>query len=259
MSRHPGGLTVQLIPDEGGRTRSLRLSGRGVRRLVLGGGLGLLALGIMTGSWWFLAVEAARGWRLEGVVDSLEMERGQILALAQRLEEMEEGYDRLRSLFGPSENPVAPDLWLPPAGLPGSRPVGNASESNENLPTSWPLTQSGFVTQPLVEGAVEEEHPGLDIAVPTDSYIRAAGGGRVLRLGEDPVYGQFLVLEHGEGYQTVYGHASAILVSRGQMVRRGEVVALTGSTGRSTAPHLHFEILLDGLPVDPLSMVEQPG
>jgi murein DD-endopeptidase MepM/ murein hydrolase activator NlpD len=57
----------------------------------------------------------------------------------------------------------------------------------------------------------------------------------------------------------VYAHASAVLVDRGQLVRRGEVIALTGSTGRSTAAHLHFEILLDGLPVDPLSMVEQPG
>ncbi len=73
------------------------------------------------------------------------------------------------------------------------------------------------------------------------------------------MYGFFVVLEHGDGYQTVYAHASAILVERGQVVRRNEVVALSGSTGRSTAAHLHFEILLDGLPVDPLSMVEQPN
>jgi murein DD-endopeptidase len=57
----------------------------------------------------------------------------------------------------------------------------------------------------------------------------------------------------------VYAHASAILVDRGQGVRRGEVIGLTGSSGRSTAPHLHFEILLDGLPVDPLTLVEQPS
>ena len=126
------------------------------------------------------------------------------------------------------------------------------------LPSSWPLTEPGFVTQALVEGG-SDDHPGLDIAIGTGSYIRAAGAGQVLRIGDDPLYGLFVVLEHQEGFQTVYAHTSMILVARGQLVRRNEVIALTGSTGRSTAPHLHFEILLDGVPVDPFSMVEQPS
>jgi murein DD-endopeptidase MepM/ murein hydrolase activator NlpD len=110
----------------------------------------------------------------------------------------------------------------------------------------------------LIEGDAGD-HPGLDIAIGSGSYIRAAGAGQVLRTGEDSIYGRFLVLDHGQGYQTVYAHASMILVSRGEAVRRGEVIALTGSSGQSTAPHLHFEVLLDGLPVDPMSLVEQPG
>jgi len=259
MVRGKGGITIQFIPDEAGEARSLRLSGKGVRFLLWGGITGLVALAVVLGSWWFLAFEAAEGWRLEAVVDSLEGERGRVLALGRQLEEMEAGYHRLRSLFGPSENPVAPDLWLPPAGLAASRVSGAEGETEETIPAAWPLTEAGFVTQPLVEGSEEEDHPGLDIAIPTDSYVRAAGAGRVLRRGEDPIYGKFLVIEHGEGYESVYGHASLILVDRGQWVRRGEVIALTGSTGRSTAPHLHFEILLDGLPLDPLSMVDQPG
>lgn len=259
MGRRPGGLTIQFIPEEGGNTRSVRFSGRGVRLLIWGGVGLLVVLAVMVGSWGFLAVETAKVWRLESVVDSLEAERGRILALGERLGEMEAGYERLRSLFGPVADPVAPDLWLPPAGLPGSREVGRALASGDHVPTAWPLTEPGFVTQPLIEGGGEEDHPGLDIAIPTDSYVRAAGSGRVLRRGEDPVYGNFLVLDHGEGYQTVYAHTSLILVERGQTVRRGEVIALTGSTGQSTAPHLHFEVLLDGIPVDPLAMVAQPG
>lgn len=259
MKRRPGGLTIQLIPEEGGESRTLRLSARGVRFFFWGAGLGVLILVFMTGSWWFLAVEASRGWQMEAVVDSLQEERIQVLALIQRMEEVEAGYEHIRSLFGPSSGPVAPDLWLPPVGLSGSYRADIPSASEENLPAAWPLTQPGFITQPLTEGGGNENHPGLDIAVPTDSYVRAAGAGRVLRKGDDPIYGRFLVLEHGQGYQTVYAHASMILVDRGEMVRRGEVIALTGSTGQSTAPHLHFEILLDGLPVDPLTMVEQPG
>jgi murein DD-endopeptidase MepM/ murein hydrolase activator NlpD len=248
-----------LLPEEGGESRGFRLSGRGLRVVGILALLAFIACGVMAGSWWFLALEAAKGWRAQAMVDSLEEENARVLALARRLEEVEEGYQRIRDLFGSGVEPVAPDLWLPPTGLPGTRRVGERAGAGEDRPTAWPLTEAGFVTQFLEEVQVGEDHPGVDIAIPTDSYVRAAGAGRVLRTGDDPVYGLFLVLDHGNGYQTVYAHSSEVFVERGQEVRKGEVIALTGSTGRSTAPHLHFEVLLDGVPVDPLSMVEQPG
>jgi len=258
MKRRSSGLTVVFLPDESGESRSFRLSARGVRVAVLGGIVALVIGGVIVTSWWYLAFQTARSWQLQVTVDSLEEERVQILTLADELTRVEEEYEHLRSLFGATEAPIAPDLWLPPSGLPGSRSVGQGVETNEQLPTSWPLTEAGYITQSLVSGEAGD-HPGLDIAIPTDSYIRAAGAGRVLRVGEDPIYGVFVVLDHGAGYQTVYGHASTILVQRGQTVRREEVIALSGSTGQSTAAHLHFEILLEGFPLDPLSMVEQPS
>ncbi|TFH66990.1 MAG: hypothetical protein E4G90_00650 [Gemmatimonadales bacterium] len=258
MKRRLGGLTIVLVPEESGETRTFRLSPRRVRVALFAGLLILLMGGAMATSWWYLALSTARSWQLQAKVDSLEEERGQVLSLADDLTRVVDEYERLRSLFGSTESPMAPDLWLPPSGLPGSRSVSEGDGAGDNLPTSWPLTEAGYITQPLVVGG-EGSHPGLDIAIPTDSYVRAAGSGRVLRVGEDTMYGFFVVLEHGDGYQTVYAHASAILVERGQVVRRNEVLALSGSTGRSTAAHLHFEILLDGLPVDPLSMVEQPN
>jgi murein DD-endopeptidase MepM/ murein hydrolase activator NlpD len=204
------------------------------------------------------ASQASRSGDLQALVDSLQGERLQIAALAEELDRVEAEYERLRLLFGSPSAPAASDIWLPPAGLPGSGIAGRRPSAEDHLPVSWPLTEAGFVTQALTEGEAGD-HPGLDIAIPTHSYVRASGTGRVLRIGEDPVYGWFVVLEHGEGYQTVYAHASLVLVERGQSVRRNEVIALTGSSGRSTAPHLHFEILLDGIPLDPLSMVQQPA
>ncbi len=259
MKRRPGGLTVVFVPDEGGESRSFRLSPRRLRVSVVLGAVSLVVVAVMVASWWYFALQAANSWELQALVDSLQGERVQILSLAEELDRVESEYEKIRGMFGPSAAPIAPDLWLPPSGLPGSRSIGGGAESEDYLPTSWPLTETGFITQPLVTRQDAGDHPGLDVAVPTASYIRAAGAGRVLRVGEDPLYGLFVVLDHGEGYQTVYAHASAILTERGQTVRRDEVIALTGSTGRSTAPHLHFEILLDGLPLDPLSMVEQPG
>jgi murein DD-endopeptidase MepM/ murein hydrolase activator NlpD len=258
MKWRSGGLSIVLVPDEGGETRTIRLSPKALKAAIVFGGLTLVVITGMLLSWGFFAFQTSKSWRLQGMVDSLEAERVQILGLAEELARVETEYERIRRMLGPSESSVAPDLWLPPAALPGGQVAGESPESDDYLPTSWPLTGPGFITQPLIDQEVGD-HPGLDIAVPTDSYIRAAGGGRVLRLGEDPVYGLFVVLDHGDGYRTVYAHASMILVERGQAVRRKEVIALSGSTGQSTAPHLHFEILLDGLPLDPLSMVERPS
>jgi murein DD-endopeptidase MepM/ murein hydrolase activator NlpD len=251
-----GGFVFQVIPRSGKGSWSFQLGSLQVRLLVILG-VTLSAVGLfMVVTWWFLAREAAEKWRLEAVVDSLLAEQERVAVLVERMERVEREYEGLRSLFGVRADQVAPDLWLPPTGLPAGE--GDGEDASGGLPTSWPLTRPGFVTRPLLEGETGD-HPGLDIAIPTHSYVRAAGGGRVVRTGEDPTYGLFIVLEHPEGYETVYAHASMILAERGATVRRNEVIALTGSTGKSTAPHLHFEILLEGVPLDPLSMVEPPA
>ncbi|MEX0856052.1 MAG: M23 family metallopeptidase, partial [Gemmatimonadota bacterium] len=135
--------------------------------------------------------------------------------------------------------------------------VASRTASEQVLPTSWPLTEAGFVTQALL-GDVAVDHPGLDIAIPAGSYVRASGTGTVVESGPDEIYGLYLVLDHGEGYRTRYAHASLLLAEQGDVVRQNEIIALSGSSGRSTAPHLHFEILRDDEPIDPLTMVTQP-
>ncbi len=258
MKRGSRGLTILFLPEEGGSGRTIRLSPLALRMGILGA-VGLAAaVAVMASSWWFLAIQTGRTWRLEAKVDSLQTEQMKVRLLAEELERVEGEYEKIRSLFGAGATPIAPDLWLPPTGLAGARNTRTEPSEEDHLPTAWPLTEAGFVTRALIEGDAGD-HPGLDIAVPSDSYVRAAGAGRVIRIGEDPLYGFFVVLEHRDGYQTVYGHLSTILVDRGHSVRRSEVIALSGSTGRSTAAHLHFEILRDGAPVDPLSMVVQPG
>lgn len=250
-----GGLRVLLIPEDGRESSSFRVS-RARLRMLLGAGVILVVLiSAMAGSWWYFAARAARVAELEERVAELEGQQTRIQELASRLREAEGRYDRLRALFGSDTSRIASDLWLPPVGGAGSSP--QAPDGEGATPSSWPLTRRGFITQPLVRGE-EGQHQGLDIAIPSHSYIRAAGPGQVAEVGEDPVYGRFVVLDHGDGYRSLYGHASETLVRRGQRVRMNEVIALTGSTGRSTAPHLHFEILHEDEPVDPLTLVRQP-
>lgn len=95
-------------------------------------------------------------------------------------------------------------------------------------------------------------HYGIDVANSTGTPIYAADDGYVALAGQDTWgYGLQVVLDHGNGYRTRYAHLSKILVTGGQIVKRGEKIALMGNTGRSTGPHLHFEIIKNGVPVDP--------
>ena len=82
--------------------------------------------------------------------------------------------------------------------------------------------------------------------------------GRVSDVGEDVTYGRYVRLDHQNGYETLYAHASVTAVAPGEEVRKNEVIAISGSSGRSTAPHLHFEIFFEGVRVDPLELVQQP-
>lgn len=94
-------------------------------------------------------------------------------------------------------------------------------------------------------------HSGVDYPAPTGTPIHASAGGKVIYSGYRPAYGKTVEIDHGAGLVTRYAHASKLLVQQGQVVMPGEKVAHVGSTGRSTGPHLHFEILKDGRFVDP--------
>lgn len=94
-------------------------------------------------------------------------------------------------------------------------------------------------------------HPGLDLVAKTGTPILAAAGGRVVYAGEKSGYGNAVEIDHGNGLMTRYGHASRIVVHVGDLVLPRQYIADVGSTGRSTGPHLHFEVLVNGAPVNP--------
>jgi murein DD-endopeptidase MepM/ murein hydrolase activator NlpD len=245
-----------IVPHGDLETRTYEISYGLLKALLVAGLLLLIVFAVMAATWWFVAAQAARVGGLEAEVARLEDERARVVTLARDLAEAEQQYARVRQLLGVEGGNAGQEVILPPLR---SGEIGEvATPAQVNWPTAWPLAAGGYITQmPAPAGA--GEHPGIDIAVASDTYIRAAGAGVVRDAGTDDVYGHYILIDHGDGLESMYGHASRVFVRVGDRVEREEVIALSGSTGRSTAPHLHFEIRKDGAPVDPLTYVTQPS
>jgi murein DD-endopeptidase MepM/ murein hydrolase activator NlpD len=175
---------------------------------------------------------AARVPGLEREVARLEEENHRVQQLAGALNRAEQNFQGLRAILGVREpkEKLAAGLDLmrstPVRARAASAPLRYEFGASE--PGHWPLDTRGFVTRGQTRpGDPAESHPGIDIA------------------------------QHSGGYETMYGHASRILVHDGDSVQAGQVIALSGNSGRSTAPHLHFEIRRAGKSLDPLAVVKQ--
>ena len=133
--------------------------------------------------------------------------------------------------------------------FPGAASYASDSAPH-TTPSIWPA--AGYVSSPYgLRFNGTEFHQGIDIAADMGAPIVATADGVVTAAGWNGGYGNMVDVDHGGGIVTRYGHASAVAVTVGQQVRRGEVIAYVGSTGRSTGPHVHYEVRVDGQPVNP--------
>lgn len=256
MPRNNEGLSFMVIPDGGGEPRSIQLSRRRIGVLRVTGVLLATGIVVMAATWVSMARRAAHADDLAHRLDSLTTHQTRIEHVARQLAQIEDRQDTYRQLLGLS-GAADSAFWVPaPSGTARASEVLAAGGTGTE-PTAWPLTVPGAVTRRHL-GGVGLDHPGIDIAVARGSYVRASGDGFVVEAAEHPVYGLFIRLDHGNGIHTRYGHTMHLIAQRGWTVRQGEVIALSGSTGASTAPHLHFEILKDGKTVDPFTMVTPP-
>jgi len=133
------------------------------------------------------------------------------------------------------------------AAQAASAGTGGGSPSAAGL--VWPVL--GPVTSPFGT-RWGRTHEGIDIGAPSGTAIRAAAAGTVIYAGWLGGYGNLVVVDHGNGLATAYGHQSSVAAGTGQAVSQGQVIGYVGSTGHSTGPHLHFEVRVNGVPVDPL-------
>lgn len=130
--------------------------------------------------------------------------------------------------------------------IPSSAPVVG------NVGSGFGFRHDPFTGRPAL-------HTGLDFPANSGTPIMAAAGGVVLSAGMHPQYGQLVELDHGNGLVTRYAHTSKMMVKQGDLIKRGQTIAEVGSTGRSTGPHLHFEVLVEGVQQDPAKFLAGKG
>jgi len=172
--------------------------------------------------------------------------------LADQLANSPRGLGLADQMVGNKVIPKSPTLMSPSLSL--QAPEVEKGDLSFELPLAGRLTSNYGVRIDPVDGS-HKHHAGLDLAAPKGDPIHAAEDGVVVFSGIKGGYGNTVMVKHDNTYTSLYGHASELKVKEGQKVQKGDVIALVGSTGKSTGPHLHFEIRKEGKAVDPKKII----
>lgn len=258
---HAGAMIIHVQRESGLANRTLIFTQRQVRlfrigAIVLGS---LIAFGAV--SWFFLAAQAARVPYLTRRVNQLQHDVSRLDTLQHSLNELAARFQQVQHMMGSSSmssteassvgarardtsgKSKAPLVAVSPATT-AARPVDSTS-----VPDQWPLPMAGTL--------LASSPPTLEIAVPLGTPVRAAGAGLIVEVADDSVLGKLIRIDHRSGFETVYGGASEVRVSKGQHVAAGTVIALSGDAPGSLEPHLHFEMRRHGVAIDASSVIKK--
>jgi murein DD-endopeptidase MepM/ murein hydrolase activator NlpD len=256
-------LSIIIVPHDNAKTMNYRVSYRLIYTLLVLFALSLFVLILFVGNYGRVFVKAQSALRLErenrrllarvAEVDSLKNELMQLQTLSLQIKRM------LGLNLSPRDSVLVANLSTavksPAIGDDENLLQVDGEEQKKMLkaiPSIWPA--QGYVTREFYTTGGEKSakyHPGIDIAAKSGTPVMAGAEGVVVTSTWDETYGNMIVIDHGFGISTLYGHNARNLVKEGDRVTKGQVIAFLGSSGRSTAPHLHFEIRKNGLPINP--------
>ncbi len=253
---------IMLMPDDG-QTREYGITRGMLVTLLMLGAVFLALLVALMMVFAGRANERQRIGQLERDLAAAEVGAQTAQELAAELADMRRMQEQLLVMLGvDGVDPAAADsiaAWVEHAPASSAEGLRRAAAVTLSPPPDrWPA--AGPVTQEYLTGNVArgvQPHLGIDIAGNESTPVLAAGAGTVVRAGHDETLGNFVEIQHGLGYLTVYGHCSRLAVGPGARVEAGQVIAYMGHTGQATATHLHFEVWQQGEAVDPRSVI--PG
>lgn len=270
--------SVLIIPEGDNRTYSFRLGSTLCKIICIVSAVCLLGIVFITVKFLKVARVTYTVERLERENELLRRENAKVLELQKTLYEMKEIDHRLKTMVGTrmeSDSQSIEEMAVSRRGQlwqmaqkvdvraprdvsgerypeeNGGRVLNGSQEWVRTVPNLWPL--QGWVSAEfnMNVGPIGRRHTGIDIAAPSDTPVRAAADGVVTFVGWTHDLGNLIMIQHDTSFATRYGHNSRVLVGQGERVRKGQTIAFVGSSGRSSAPHLHFEIWKDGSPVNP--------
>jgi murein DD-endopeptidase MepM/ murein hydrolase activator NlpD len=251
-----GTFSIVIVPHDLKKTRTYRVPYRLFYTFVTICIVGFVAMIVFVLTYGRLLLKTRETVALEKRVEELTARSDQIRALVRNFVQLRAMDLQVRRMLGMELAP-GDSVILARAEATELRIEGELYDEREqilhSIPSFWPV--QGHVTRKFDISGGEKDpgyHPGIDIGVPRGTPIRAAAAGSVTDAGWDDVYGYYVQIDHGYGIKTLYGHSERLVVIRGERIGRGQTIGYTGSTGKSTAPHLHFEVTQNNVPMDPL-------
>jgi murein DD-endopeptidase MepM/ murein hydrolase activator NlpD len=268
--------TIIFVPHARARFRKLTISTRFLT--VCAAGVAGLFLAAIAFAWAYFSSARRDREYLQAMADNARLRssaaelHGRLDGITRKLSEFESRTRRLAIVAGLTDaarggvgGPAAPAASVADQTATVSSRLSlletefsKRTELIAQTPTVWPVhgvLNSGFGVRADPFTGAPARHEGLDISTARSEPVLATADGIVLHSGWAGEYGKAIAIRHGDRYETLYGHLEQTLVAAGQRVHRGDRVGLVGSTGRSTAPHLHYEVRVDGHPVNPLEYV----
>lgn len=244
-----------FIPEGGESKRAIR-----VRKWLLqavAGAFGILLLLIILFFVFYgrILAEALMADNLREENQRLLKYQYKVQLLEQNLNQTRDIVSRLIDLAGVDiEFPILPDDSTLFASIDKTAmaAVRRSAGADMSIPSGLPI--QGFISQDFVIDDSARYHPGIDIACAEGTPVLATAIGEVVMSGDDEVYGKIVVLKHNDSIISLYGHNKEILVQIGEKVLPGSRIALSGNTGKSTAPHLHYEVKINDEPINPLEL-----
>jgi len=207
--------------------------------------------------------QAARVKALESENRRLREENKKIKELEEKLARAEELRAKIYSMLGVDKSPEIKSFVYEGAGRE-MEPVKEENLQFESFSRAMKpvikeivkeerLIPHGFPVKGVITRGFSLTHPAVDIVAAVGTPIHVTADGVVKEVKEDPYFGKVVIITHGKTYETLYAHLNDITVKTGQTVRKGEIIGHLGNTGKSTGPHLHYEIHSAGKPVDPMA------
>ena len=248
--------TVIVVPHDPQRTRNYKVQYWLFYVLVTFMLIGMAAVIVFVASYGRLLLKAREAVVLAGQVEELTRRNEQIDKILGNLSELHAMDLKVRQMLGvdmAEEDSLAISRAQETGGLTETEVQREKEQMLRSIPSFWPVR--GYITKGynMAAGPGDPDyHPGIDLGVERGTPVRAAASGYVTEAGWDDIYGYFVRIDHGYGIKTLYGHNDRLVVMRGERVGRGQTIAYSGNTGRSSAPHLHFEVIQDNVNADPL-------